>query len=83
MPKKVQFKWAGVPIPPAWASCLTFGHDFVAAELEVEEAQDTCLAGTITHFGGLVGIASERLVAQHRVALLDRTGHVVEMHERR
>ena len=56
---------------------------FVAAKLEVEEAQDTCLAGTITHFGGLVGIASERLVAQHRVALLDRTGHVVEMHERR
>ena len=56
---------------------------FVAAELEVEEVQDTCLAGTITHFSGLVGIASERLVAQHRVALLDRTSHVVEMHERR
>ena len=44
----------------------------VEAELEVQEVQDARVVGTVAHRGGLLGVAPERLVAQHRMAIVDR-----------
>ena len=41
------------------------------------------VASELAHLGGVVGVATERLVAQHRVTGGDRLTHMVEMQERR
>ena len=52
-------------------------------KLEVEEVHDSAVAGPIAHGGRLLGVASKRLVTEHRVAVVDRPHDVLEVHERR
>ncbi len=74
---------SGAPMTPASANCFGLRPRLVEAELEVQEMQNAGRLGAVPHGDGLVGVASERLVAQHRMAVIDRAHHVVEMHEGR
>ena len=49
---------------------------------DTAEAEDPGVAGAIAHRLRLVSIAAERLVAQHRMSMVDRGRHMAEMHER-
>ena len=55
----------------------------IESPLEVEQIHDPRLLGEIGHRRRLVGVESERLVAQHRVTSVDRATNVREVQEGR
>ena len=55
----------------------------VEAELEVQEVQHAGVTGAFAHRLGFRRVAPERFVAQHRVSVLDRGAHMIDVHEGR
>ncbi len=74
---------SGSPMAPSGDGGANATPCHVVAVLEVQEGEHTSCLGHIAHLLCFGGIPAEWFVAEHVVATIDRSAHVVEVHERR